>query len=222
MVALHSPEKYIEGIQAAVAHGYDVVIIDSATHEWTGDGGILSSVDKAATSSLGWKECTPRHNRFLEAIIRCPIHLIATVRFKDQYVVEQDDRGKYVPKKVGVGAIQRDQFEYEFDIAGNIELKDHAVTFEKSRCSELDGKRFLRPGAEIGEAILSWLTKGHGLTVSEADLTRLKIIAREHKIDLGKLKDDVIKKYKIKEMQELNINQLREVILEILRANKED
>ena len=37
----YSPERYIDAIKAAESAGYDVIIIDSATHEWNGAGGCL-------------------------------------------------------------------------------------------------------------------------------------------------------------------------------------
>src|SRR5258705_13405542 len=36
-----SPEKYMEAIDLAVSSGFEVVIIDSISHEWEGAGGIL-------------------------------------------------------------------------------------------------------------------------------------------------------------------------------------
>jgi len=208
----YSPERYIEAIDAAVANGYDVVVIDSASHEWIGEGGVLSSVDKAATSTIGWKEATPRHTKFLMSIIRCPIHLIATVRYKDQYVLEQDNKGKWVPRKVGIGAIQRDQFEFEFDIGAVIDLKDHAITFEKSRCPQLDAQRFINPGTEVAEVIQAWLTKGHGLAVSESDLRRLAAIAKAHNWELEEVKTQALSKFNVTEMSQLDINQLRAIV----------
>src|SRR5690606_31598618 len=48
--APYSPERYVEAIQAAEAAGYDVLIIDSYSHEWTGPGGCLEINDETAKS----------------------------------------------------------------------------------------------------------------------------------------------------------------------------
>ena len=37
----HNPEKYVELIDFAVKEGYDILIIDSSSHEWEGKGGCL-------------------------------------------------------------------------------------------------------------------------------------------------------------------------------------
>lgn len=46
MSAPFSPEKYIEYIHEAEQAGYSVLIIDSLSHAWAGEGGLLEFVDK--------------------------------------------------------------------------------------------------------------------------------------------------------------------------------
>lgn len=186
--APYSPERYIELMKAAYENGFDVVVIDSTTHEWTGEGGILSSVDKEPSSQMGWKKSSPRHTRFLEAIMRCPIHLVATVRYKDQYVIEADERGKHIPRKIGLGAIQRDQFEYEFDAQAHVD-QQHKVTFEKTRFPAIDGVTFDNK-LELLEAIKgvkAFLDRGD-LQAGELDLRRLLAVATGNEMT----KEDVI------------------------------
>jgi len=50
VVALESfqPERYVEAIDAAEAAGYRVLVIDSLSHAWEGEGGVLSLVDEAS------------------------------------------------------------------------------------------------------------------------------------------------------------------------------
>ena len=60
------PENYIKTIQAAEEAGYDVLIIDSLSHAWTGKDGALELVDKAAARERGnsfaaWRHVTPLH-----------------------------------------------------------------------------------------------------------------------------------------------------------------
>ena len=90
----HNPEKYVELIDFAVSEGYDILIIDSSSHEWEGKGGCLELQQQAGGTYQAWGKITPRHNRFIDAIADSPIHIIATMRGKDQYEVNKDDRGK--------------------------------------------------------------------------------------------------------------------------------
>lgn len=158
----YSPEKYIEAIQAAASSGeHSVLIIDSATHEWSGPGGILDTKSKmpGANDFAKWAKLTPRHDAFIDAIVSAPIHIISTIRGKDQYITEKDANGKTVVRKVGVGAQQRDGFEYEMTCAFLLDMthvaeamKDNTHLFENryEPIKEQDGI-FVARWAEKGE-----------------------------------------------------------------------
>jgi len=150
------PDKYVKAISAAVSGGYEVVILDSITHAWNGPGGILAIVNQ----NFGkWKDVQPVEQAFIEAIVGSPIHIIATMRAKVQYEVEKDTNGKPSPKKIGMGAIQRDGMEYEFDIAAMMDVQN-TITVEKTRCSAIQGVVVNRPDASFMTPILRWLAAG--------------------------------------------------------------
>ena len=110
-------DKYIKAIHQAEAAGYDVLILDSISHAWAGEGGLLDTQGKLADGGMNsftaWRKLTPQHNAFIEAMIRSKLHLIATMRSKMDYVVETNEKGKSVPKKVGLAPIQREGLDYE-------------------------------------------------------------------------------------------------------------
>lgn len=58
IVAPHNPEKYVELIDFAVAEGYDILIIDSASHEWEGKGGCLELQQQAGGTYQAWGKLT--------------------------------------------------------------------------------------------------------------------------------------------------------------------
>jgi DNA replication protein DnaC len=153
-----APETYSEAIRFVESKGYDVLIIDSISHAWMGKDGALEQVDKAAKRSqsnnsyVAWREVTPKHNDFVAAMLACKMHLIVTMRSKTEYVMEQNDKGKTVPKKVGLAPIQRDGIEYEFDIVGDMDL-DHNLIITKTRCSELSGELINKPGHDLAVKI---------------------------------------------------------------------
>lgn len=159
------PQNYIDAIHAAAEAGFEVLVIDSLSHAWAGPGGALELVDKAAKKSqsgnsyTAWRDVTPLHNALLDAILRAPLHIIATLRAKTEYAMEKDDRGKTVPRKIGLAPIFRDNSEYEFDIVADIDA-DHNMIISKSRCEALDGGMFNKAGEEVAEQIKAWLTDG--------------------------------------------------------------
>jgi hypothetical protein len=150
--APYTPEKYIELINAAVDAGYGVLIIDSTSHEWDY---ILDVHQKMPGNSYtNWAKLTPRHDAFMEAILQSQIHIICTVRGKDEYVMEQKD-GKQVPKKVGLGYKQRDNIEYNYTVTFNIAQDTHVADATKDNTHIFEG-RYDKLTEKDGEALYEW------------------------------------------------------------------
>jgi hypothetical protein len=160
----YAPSTYTQIIKEAGRAGYDVLVIDSLSNAWEGAGGALDIVDrKGGNSFTAWKDVTPLHREMVEAILACPCHVIATMRSKMEYILEEETnkQGKTitVPKKIGMAPIQRQGMEYEFDIVADIDLS-HTLTVSKSRCSAVDGLKAIKPGAAMVGPIKDWLETG--------------------------------------------------------------
>jgi hypothetical protein len=161
-----SPTRYTQLIQEAGRDGYDVIIIDSLSHAWAGSGGALELKDrKGGNSFTAWKDITPMHNAMIEAILRSPAHVIATMRTKVAYILEEQTNSKtgaiiQVPKKVGMEPVQRQGMEYEFDIVADMDNETHTLKVTKSRCPAVDGVISVKPGAEFIQPVKQWLEEG--------------------------------------------------------------
>jgi DNA polymerase III delta prime subunit len=152
----------------SMAHqaGYDVLVIDGLSPFWEGDGGVLQIVDGATAGSKGgnkftsgWSVGTPEHQKLLAAITHAPIHVICTCRAKQEYILETNDHGKQVPKKIGLKPVQRDGIEYEFDIAGLL-MPDHSTVLEAR--GPFEGIKLDRPGVDFGQKLAAWLGQSSG------------------------------------------------------------
>jgi hypothetical protein len=160
-----SPKTYVEAIHAAEAAGYDVLIIDSLSHAWMGKDGALEQVDRAAKRSqsgnsfMAWRDITPMHNALVEAMIASNCHVIATLRAKSEYVIEENDRGKKMPRKIGLAPIQRDGLEFEFDLFAEIN-QEHELIVGKTRCADVDGGVYPKAGKELAAVLSRWLGNG--------------------------------------------------------------
>ncbi|MBS2008231.1 MAG: ATP-binding protein [Cyanobacteria bacterium SZAS TMP-1] len=161
----HSPQTYVKHIKEAEEAGYDVLIIDSLSHAWAGKDGALEQVDKVAKRSqsgnsfTAWREVTPMHNALVDAILQTKCHVIATMRTKQEYVLEENERGKKTPRKVGMAPVQREGVEYEFDVIADMNI-DHDFIVAKTRCHSLDGLVARKPGVEVAETLAAWLDAG--------------------------------------------------------------
>lgn len=173
-----SPANYIAQLHEAGKAGYDVVIVDSLSHAWTGQGGCLDQVDAVASMAKGntyvaWRKITPQHNALIDAILQSPCHVIVTMRTKTEYVMETNERGKQTPRKVGLAPVQREGMEYEFDVVGDIDL-DHRLMVSKTRCAALDGYACVKDGEKIAGVLKAWLSDGDAPPQSAAGKTEAK------------------------------------------------
>lgn len=155
--APYSPEKYIKAIDEAVDAGYKVLVIDSLSHEWSFCLDLVNSMP-GTNSYTKWKTVTPRHDAFKEKILQAPIHIIATVRGKDEYVLEESN-GKKVPKKIGLGYSQRDGLEFEYTVTLNLDQDTHHFSAAKDN-THLFEDRFELLTEKDGEAIWEWANSG--------------------------------------------------------------
>lgn len=172
----YSPERYVEAIKAAEAAGYDVIVIDSTTHEWSGSGGCLEINDEVAKAKFrgngwsAWNETTPRHRAFIDAMLQANAHVIATGRSKTETSqVEEGGRKKVV--KLGMKTEQRDGFEYEFTVVLDLVHDGHYATASKDRTGLFAGDP--KPvGEHTGRTLAEWLESG--ADASELLLAELK------------------------------------------------
>lgn len=159
------PDVLVEALAVSAAAGHDATVVDSLSHFWMGVDGMLEAVDRAARRSgsgnsfAGWKEMRPAERRMVEAMLAHPGHLIVTMRTKTEWVIEQNERGKNVPRKVGTRPEQREGIEYEFDLVGDMDL-ENVLVVSKSRCPALSGAVVQRPGPDFGRTLLQWLNAG--------------------------------------------------------------
>lgn len=158
-----STENYIEALHAMHRAGVQTVVVDSGSHAWAGEGGLLEMVDakgKGGNKFTAWADATPKHNAWIQALLTYPGHLVMTLRTKMEHVQEKDASGRTTIRKVGMAPIQRDGLEYEFTVVGELDVDTHRLMITKSRCSALADRSFVKPGADVAKVLLAWLEGG--------------------------------------------------------------
>jgi hypothetical protein len=147
----YDPARLIEIIDGAAGKGYRVLCIDSLSHFWNGKDGELDKVDRAArrmqtpNSFAARKQVTPLHNALIDKIVSAPLHILAAMRAKTEWILDSDERtSKTVPRKVGLAPVMRDGIEYEFDVCGDM-VQENTLIITKSRCPKLAGGVFPNP-----------------------------------------------------------------------------
>ncbi|GAA0500730.1 ATP-binding protein [Streptomyces olivaceiscleroticus] len=194
----YEPQALIRALAIAASRGIDVVIIDSLTHFWSGRGGALAQVDAKTEASRsknaftsGWKDVTPLLLDMLDAILSYPGHVIGTMRVKTEWVIQENDRGKKEPTKVGTKLDQRDGMDYEFDLVGAMD-QAHVLTVDKSRYPTIEvGSTHASPDFSFGRAIADWLDDGDGSAPGVLDYAAAAIEAGNSHQDLLRLFTEV-------------------------------
>lgn len=162
--APYTVEKYLQAIHEAESAGYDIIIIDSLSHAWSGEGGLLDQQSRiAATSRSGnsytaWRQITPMHNKLIDTMLASPAHIIATMRSKTEYVQTENERGKMEIRKVGLAPVQREGMDYEFGVVFDLGV-NHLASVSKDRTGIFDGQIF-KLSQDTGKILHKWLDEG--------------------------------------------------------------
>lgn len=173
-----TPQQYADAITVCEKAGMEVVIIDSISHCWDYLLDYHSSL--AGNSFTNWAKIKPLEKLFVDKILQSPAHIIATMRTKQDYVLNQKD-GKMVPEKVGLKAVQRDGLDYEFTLVFDVDIK-HFATASKDRTELFMGKSEFKISEETGRIILEWCSQGK-VEISKVDIEEPKHVAK--KIELS-------------------------------------
>lgn len=162
LTAPYTVDRYVRAMEMAEKGGIKVIIIDSLSHAWTADGGLLdlhtkiTAASRSGNSYTAWKDVTPLHSKLIEKIQTCSMHVIITARSKMEHTLEKTDKGT-APKKVGMGIIFRDGLEYEVSTAFEIDQASHVAQVTKDRTMVFSETPYLTLGVDAGKQIRAWL-----------------------------------------------------------------
>lgn len=135
-------ERYLSALSSFEQRGYRVVVIDSGSHLWEGDGGLLDRLEyinrerkKTEKDFSAWGEVSPLYWEFVRSLKQSPCHVITTLRCKEQYEVAMVN-GRATPRNVGQGPIMRGTFANEMHTILQVR-DDHSVYIEGTYAEEL-------------------------------------------------------------------------------------
>ena len=163
----YTVERYVGAMKALERAGRAVIVLDSISHAWAGQGGVLALLDayedRARFSAFG-KAVNPAQDEFVDAMLRSPCHVIATMRSKTAWVLEdkQTRSGGTVkaPRRIGMAPVQRPGIEYEFTTLLDLDTDTHFARVVKNRCPVFDNWTPKKLSEEHGRALAGWLLEG--------------------------------------------------------------
>lgn len=157
-----SPQAFVAAIDLAEQHNPGgVLVIDSVSHEWMGANGVLQQADRFGE----WKKVRPLHNGFVDRILSYEGHIIACCRAKMKYDVGEEEVGgrkRQVITMLGVGPVQSDDMQYEFNFVARFEQATKEAEFS-GHVDALQGviTQVVGEAADrIAETLTSWCSEG--------------------------------------------------------------
>jgi len=154
-IAEHSPDKFIAVIRQIVDSGaYGAIILDSFSHAWAGNKGVL---EIAGGKYTGWRSGTNAQNKLYTAVRDLPIHLIVTMRLKKVYDIQEVD-GRQVITQAGVKPVQRSDAPYEFDWVGQIDQDSHRLFIVGARDERIENKVYEPNTVDLAHDLLEVLS----------------------------------------------------------------
>ena len=162
-------QAYADMIFDAEKAGYGCIIIDSFSHAWEA---ILEYKDKLdqqprGNSYTNWKDAGRKFKNILRAITDSKMHVFCCLRTKTEYVLEANDRGKQVPRKIGTAPIMREGIEFEFTTVFDIAVETHTATCSKDRTGLFAGQDFMIT-EDTGRQLEAWRKSGKPMSASSS------------------------------------------------------
>ena len=110
------PANFKEGIRAAEAAGAEVVIIDSFSHEYDGEGGIMDWADELQAGGLkgpaAWKDPKAAHKKLMNALLQCRASIIFCLRADEKIEIVRENN-RTVVRPLGWMPIAEKRFMFE-------------------------------------------------------------------------------------------------------------
>lgn len=176
LTAPYTVKRYISAFNECKKAQCEVIIIDSITHAWSGEGGILDKVNAIGGKIQDWNQVKPDEKAFLSLLFDTDVHVIATARSKQGYEITRNDVGKVIVEKVGFQPEQRKDLEYEFAIVFQL-YQDHTAEVTKDNSNSFEGRFILDD--KVGQSIYDWAEEGIDLKAKKKEEKQEKITSIE-------------------------------------------
>lgn len=196
----YSPERYTQAIRICEEAGIEVIIIDSVTHVWKGQGGLLEYQNSLGGRYQDWAKATPLYQKWLNTILQSKCHIITTNRKKQGYnIITEGNKTKV--EKAGLDDEIRDGFEYEMTLAFEIVNDRHMAKASKDRTQLFVDRPEFVITVETGEQILKWCNEGKDFPVTSKRNMQEEELALQDQITACKTVPELLELYKAQTTQ---------------------
>lgn len=159
-----SPSRLVSAIKQYQDHGVKVLIIDSTSHEWEGEGGAMQIAEdnKTKGGKLNWAKGKGEHKKFVNTMLQSDMHIIVCLRAREK-TQEKTVNGKVVVESLGIMPIQEKNFMFEMS-ASLMMYNEGQMQMAYKVPGELRpmlgrGQGYIT--AEDGDAVRQWVEGGN-------------------------------------------------------------
>ena len=157
LYAPFSPQRYAGAIKEFQEAGVEVLVIDSASLEWEGEGGCEDIADDGGKVA-NWKKAKREHKRFMNTLLTCDMHIIVCLRAREKTSFK-DPRA---PQSLGIQPICEKNFMFE--LTASVMIHDQGTRRDILKCPadllQIVDKPDGYLGAKEGLAIRRWVDGG--------------------------------------------------------------
>lgn len=156
-----SPQRYSQAIKEFQESGVEVLVIDSGSHEWEGEGGCEDISDDGGKTA-NWKKAKREHKRFMNTLLTCDMHIILCLRAREKVKMEKNQNGKIEPQSIGIQPIC--EKNTLFEMTSSFMIHDQGSFREILKCpadlQPILGKQDGYLGAREGLMLRNWVDGG--------------------------------------------------------------
>lgn len=173
-----SPQRYIDAILEFQRAGVEVLVIDSISHEWEGQGGCE---EIAETNKLrgnpNWAMAKREHKRFMNALLQSNMHVICCIRAREKIKQQKGADGKIEIVPLGITPVT--EKNVMFEMTTSLMMWDAGKSQQVMKCPEellpiLGRERGYLTAAD-GAALRAWVD---GAGQLDQDVERARNIMR--------------------------------------------
>lgn len=185
-----TPEKYIEAIRALKS--YDVIIIDSGTHEWEGSGGCQDIAENNKLRGMpNWAKAKMEHKRFMNFLTQSSQHIIVCLRAREKTKPEKIN-GKVEMIECGMQPICEKNFMFEMTLSMMLAENHKPILTKcpKPLKSLFEGEQTIITKG-LGEKLKIWSEGGEAI---DKELRALKVMIKNKAMLGSKVYNECIAK----------------------------
>ncbi|GAO43757.1 AAA family ATPase [Flavihumibacter petaseus] len=167
-----SPKRYSEAIKEFQNAGVKVLVIDSVSHEWEGEGGCDDIANAALQNDkkmANWIGAKREHKSFMNTLLQCDMNIICCLRAREK----TDFKNPNKPVSLGIQPVCEKNFMFEMTASLLMENEGKTQRFLKMPAFLFEafgsGKGYL--GEATGRKIIDWINTGEK---EDPEITRIK------------------------------------------------